>query len=231
VTGPKADKAEDLYALPLSEFTKARNALAKESGDKAIAKLKKPSATAWALNQAARSSKGDVARFLHAAERVRAAPGRQELADLRTAEADVRRAALKALGDTAGTHTAAVNTLLAAAAGDPDIAETLRAGTLTGDEEADTPTFGHGHGHGHGHATAKPKRDEVKEARQRKERERARQRYEEALADAKQADEHAADLEREAADAEDKAAKARAHADAARQQAEAARHKAEGLKP
>jgi hypothetical protein len=214
-------KVEDLYALPLGEFTAARNALAKESGDKSIAKLKKPSAPAWGLNQAARASKGDVARFLHAAERVRASPGREELAGLRSAEADVRRAALHALGDKAGAHTAAVNTLLAAAAADQDIAETLRAGTLTGTEEATTPEFG----------GAAPKRDEVKEARERRERDKARRRYEEAVADAKEADEHAAQLERDAADFEDKAAKARSHAEAARATADKAAARAEGLKP
>jgi hypothetical protein len=48
----KSDEAIDqLYQLPLDEFTAARNALAKESGDNAIKKLEKPTLPAWAVNQ------------------------------------------------------------------------------------------------------------------------------------------------------------------------------------
>lgn len=47
-----ADEAIDqLYQLPLDEFTAARNALAKETGDSAIKKLEKPNLAAWAVNQ------------------------------------------------------------------------------------------------------------------------------------------------------------------------------------
>lgn len=47
-----ADEAIDqLYQLPLDEFTAARNALAKDSGDSAIKKLEKPNLAAWAVNQ------------------------------------------------------------------------------------------------------------------------------------------------------------------------------------
>ena len=56
------DPASDLYALPLDEFTGARNALAKElaaGGDKDAAAevraLKKPGVPAWAVNQVARA--------------------------------------------------------------------------------------------------------------------------------------------------------------------------------
>lgn len=49
---PKDDEAlDELYQLPLDEFTAARNALAKESGDNAIKKLEKPTLPAWAVNQ------------------------------------------------------------------------------------------------------------------------------------------------------------------------------------
>jgi hypothetical protein len=40
-----------LYQLPLEEFTAARNALAKESGDNSVKKLEKPVLSAWAVNQ------------------------------------------------------------------------------------------------------------------------------------------------------------------------------------
>jgi len=45
------DRIDQLYQLSLDEFTAARNALAKESGDGAIKKLEKPNLAAWAVNQ------------------------------------------------------------------------------------------------------------------------------------------------------------------------------------
>jgi hypothetical protein len=45
------DRAAELYQLPLEEFTAARNALAKDTGDASIKKLEKPSLAAWAVNQ------------------------------------------------------------------------------------------------------------------------------------------------------------------------------------
>lgn len=45
------ERIEDLYRLPLDEFTATRNALAKESGDNSVKKLEKPSLPAWAVNQ------------------------------------------------------------------------------------------------------------------------------------------------------------------------------------
>ena len=45
------ERIDDLYQLPLDEFTAARNALAKELGDNAIKKLEKPNLAAWAVNQ------------------------------------------------------------------------------------------------------------------------------------------------------------------------------------
>ena len=45
------DPIDQLYQLSLDEFTAARNALAKETGDNAIKKLEKPNLAAWAVNQ------------------------------------------------------------------------------------------------------------------------------------------------------------------------------------
>jgi hypothetical protein len=52
----KADldaQIDQLYQLPLDEFTAARNALAKDAGDRAaeVKKLEKPNLAAWAVNQ------------------------------------------------------------------------------------------------------------------------------------------------------------------------------------
>ena len=41
-TGDSDDRIAELYQGPLEEFTAARNALAKETGDSAIKKLEKP---------------------------------------------------------------------------------------------------------------------------------------------------------------------------------------------
>jgi hypothetical protein len=45
------DAIDQLYQLPLDEFTAARNAAAKDTGDSAIKKLEKPTLPAWAVNQ------------------------------------------------------------------------------------------------------------------------------------------------------------------------------------
>jgi hypothetical protein len=45
------DKIDALFQLPLDEFTAARNALAKQTGDASIKKLEKPNLAAWAVNQ------------------------------------------------------------------------------------------------------------------------------------------------------------------------------------
>lgn len=217
---------DDLYELPLSEFTAARNKLAKELGDKSIAKLKKPSAAAWALNQAARTSKGDVARFLHAAANVRASADRAALAELRHTEADVRRAAQAAAGDKAGMVNE-INALLATAASDEDVGDVLRAGRLTGDEEANADGFVGMVAT----ATKAPPKDEMKEARERKAREEAKRKWEQADAAAKEAEEEADRIQREADDAADKAARLRARAETARGKADKARQKADDLKP
>ena len=42
---------DELYQLPLDEFTAARNDLAKSTGDASIKKLEKPNLAAWAVNQ------------------------------------------------------------------------------------------------------------------------------------------------------------------------------------
>lgn len=221
----KAETVEDLYALPRSEFVKARNALAKESGDKAIGKLRKPTMAAWALNQAARSNKGDVARFLHTAARVRNAADRDALDDLRDAESDVRRAAVAAVEGKSG-QLGDINALLAAAAADEEVGAALADGRLTGDEEA----TGFVLAPATESSKKAPKKDEVREARERKAREQARHKYEEAADRAREADAEADRLERDAADAEDKAARLRSRAESARQRAEKARDKADDLK-
>src|SRR5712691_1483646 len=71
------ERIDDLYGLPLDEFTAARNALAKElrasDGEAAerVKALRKPNAAAWALNQAVRREPGRLKEFLDAAGELR----------------------------------------------------------------------------------------------------------------------------------------------------------------
>ena len=64
------DSVDDLWALPLDEFTPARNELAKRLADPEIRKLKKPSVSAWAVNQLARRREVDVQRLIRVGERL-----------------------------------------------------------------------------------------------------------------------------------------------------------------
>ena len=64
-------EADELYALPLTDFIAARDALAKRlraDGDRdnaaAVKKLRKPAVAAWAANQLARRHKREVTRLL-----------------------------------------------------------------------------------------------------------------------------------------------------------------------
>lgn len=68
-----ADDVDRLYALPLGEFTAARNALAKELSDPELKKLKKPTLPAWAVNQLARQREVDMRRLIRAGESLESA--------------------------------------------------------------------------------------------------------------------------------------------------------------
>ena len=77
---PQASDVDALFALPLAEFTAARNALAarlKKEGKAADAEtvkaLAKPSATAWAVNQLYWRQRKDIERLFAIGEKVRKA--------------------------------------------------------------------------------------------------------------------------------------------------------------
>ena len=69
-----ADEADDLYALPLEEFTQARNAR-EALEDPSIKELKKPSVSAWARTSWRGSGEVDVRRLLRAGRLERAQRG------------------------------------------------------------------------------------------------------------------------------------------------------------
>jgi hypothetical protein len=146
-----------LYGLPLGEFTAARNALVRElqkAGAKdhaeEVRNLRKPAASAWAVNQLARRHPQQIRELIEAGTVLRKAQ-RDALAGKK---ADVREAAraqhalVDDLVDTAreilaeagvrATTAAAqrISSTLRAASSDPAAAKHLRAGRLRDDVEA-----------------------------------------------------------------------------------------------
>jgi hypothetical protein len=84
-------KIDDLYRLPLAEFTGARNALAKSlTGDEAkrVRKLEKPTVVPWAANQVYWRARSTYDRLMKSGEKLRAA----QIAALEGRAADVRAA-------------------------------------------------------------------------------------------------------------------------------------------
>ncbi len=144
-------KLDPLYKGPREEFIKLRNELAKRlraDGDKAagdrVAKLRKPTAAAWVVNQLAARKPKQVEKLIAAGDKLR---GLQEKLLAGDADADeVRKAgaaeqkAVDALLSTAKAlgreHGASGQTLdrvietLQAATVDPEVAEAIRAGRL-----------------------------------------------------------------------------------------------------
>jgi hypothetical protein len=84
-------KIDDLYHLPLGEFTAARNALAKSlAGDEAkrVKALEKPTVVPWAVNQVYWRARSTYDRLMKSGEKLRAA----QIAALEGRAADVRAA-------------------------------------------------------------------------------------------------------------------------------------------
>jgi len=231
-----ASVLEELYAVPLSAFTRERNARAaalKRAGDadtaRAVQALRKPTATLWATNQLARAEP----ERLDSVERVRRSQlrdGRAAAEAMRAQRAEldglVERAEelLKGAGFRASPDTTREisNTLLGAAV-DPQRAKDLRRGRLTeplgapGFEVlAGAPAGGHlrllpGGATTHGPAPRGARRDEP-------DRDETRRRPSPARATAAGKRQQAAERRRAAAEARQQAAEARqAAAEAERQ--------------
>jgi hypothetical protein len=156
--GETLAEIDELFAVPLHEFTAARNELAKRlkrEGDADAAEqvrtLAKPSVAAWAVNQLARREPEAVRSLLNVTARLRSAQerslkGERAADELRAAQAEEREtirsltraaeAVLLGAGRSAsGTTLERVSSLLrAAAVGEPG-RTALREGTLTGDVE------------------------------------------------------------------------------------------------
>jgi hypothetical protein len=148
---PRA-KAADLYGLPLDEFTKARDALAKEvrqAGDKEAADeiqaLRKPPVSAWAVNQLARRHPQELKALVKAGEGLRKAQraavgggGPDALRDATRAHRErleeLTSIARHELGAESATLQRVVQNLRTASV-DKEASKALLAGTLTGDVE------------------------------------------------------------------------------------------------
>jgi hypothetical protein len=154
-----ASKAiDELYSLPLAEFVARRDRLARtlrEEGERELAAetkgLRKPSVAAWAVNQLARREQPAIEQLLAAGERLRAA--HERLLGGGSAEAlqrasEEEREALRRLTRSAGpllaqsglsstsTTLERVRETLHAAAVDERVAELVRTGRVTTEEEA-----------------------------------------------------------------------------------------------
>lgn len=156
--GETLQEIDELFALPLDEFTAARNELAKRlkrDGDAEAAEqvraLPKPSVAAWAVNQLAHREPESVRSLLNVAARLRSAQerslkGERAADELRAAQAEEReiirglaRDAEAILREAAraasGTTLERVSSLLRAAAAVEPGRTALREGRLTGDVE------------------------------------------------------------------------------------------------
>ena len=154
---PVGQAADALYGLPPGEFTRARDARAKElrgDGDReaadAVKRLRKPTVAAWALNQLARRRAKDVERLVKAGEALRAAQEellaggdraafQQAASRERELVADLSAGAT-AMASEAGERGSGLQEKIAgtlhAAALDEETAEELRAGRLVREREA-----------------------------------------------------------------------------------------------
>lgn len=142
---PEVTDSSDLYSLPLDQFTAARDQLADRlrAGDdpeeaKRVAKLRKPSIAAWALNRVSRTSPKLVEGLLETHRELRQAGSVEKMRDA----SEARRTAVSALVEGAAevlradgrpdsdqTRDRVARTLLAVAT-DPEGEADLKEGTL-----------------------------------------------------------------------------------------------------
>ena len=153
-----AGEIDRLYALPLDEFTRERDELAKrlrKQGDAdaaaAVKALKKPSVAAWAVNQVRRDRPDDVRSLLEVTDELHrvygglsAAGARERMAEASDMQRDLIRALVRCAEQLleAGGHSANEQTLgkvadtLRAAALDEELREQLSTGRVVKEQRA-----------------------------------------------------------------------------------------------
>jgi hypothetical protein len=214
---------DELYGLPLEEWTRARNDLAARlrkahQGEQAdtVKALRKPSVPTWAINQLARREEGRMAALLAAGERLRKAQeqalrGKAVVGDVNAA-ARTEREAVRDLVNAARSILADVGHPATQPVLDR-ISQTLRAAAV---DESSRAQLEHGRlleevaGGGFGSLVAvrpvpRPRTDELREARERVKELRGK----------------AKALAREAREADAAASRAERDAERAREQAQA----------
>jgi hypothetical protein len=241
--GVSDDDPVGLYALPRDEFIPARTELArrlKEAGrsDEAaqVAKLRKPTVSAWAVNQLARGEAKTLGELVEAGERLKKA--QRSGKDLRTAAAERRRlidrlvrsasAILKGAGhgDSPATIQGVAHSLEAIAT-DTDALDQIRRGVL--EKELPAPA-GFGELAGLQIVTSGKTTEEARPSKARKPTkvdQRAREKVDRLSGQAEQAEEEARSLAEAAAKAERAAIRARNDAQRAEDRATKARERAD----
>ena len=126
--------ADELYQLAPDEFTHARDEAARAATDpatsKAIKGLRKPTASAHAVNRLVRDRGADIDELLHLGEQLRAAMAASE-GDVVRQLTEQRRALVGGLvTDLADAVRSDVVGTLEAATADPDLAAAVRSGRL-----------------------------------------------------------------------------------------------------
>jgi hypothetical protein len=242
--GDGDEDLEGLYALPRDEFIPARTELTRKlksagRSDEAaqVAKLRKPSVAAWAVNQLARSEAQTLGELVEAGERLKKA--QRSGKDLRTATAARRRlidqlvrsaeAILKDAGhgDSPSTLQGVAHSLEAIAT-DADALEQVRRGVL--EKELPAPA-GFGEVGGLQLVPDRATKEEPPAKGRRKGLSRtdqkAREKVERLTGQAEKAEEEARSLTEAAAKAERAAIRARSEAQRAEDRARTARDRAD----
>ena len=155
---PPSGEIDRLYALPLEEFTRERDELAKQLREQcerdaaaAVKALKKPSVAAWAVNQVRRDRPEDVRRLLEVTEELHrvyaglsSAGARERLEEAADMQRDLIRSLVRCAAQLleAGGHNAGEATLskvadtLRAAALDENLRARVSAGTVVKEQRA-----------------------------------------------------------------------------------------------
>jgi hypothetical protein len=129
------DSAEDLYGLPLDQFTQERDALAKrlradKERDEAhrVKRLRKPTVAAWAVNQLVRTQAKGIEALFEAGDAMTAAQAKGDADRLRRAGADQRDALASLMSRAEGLLDSDGHSLAAAVL--EKVSETLRAAAI-----------------------------------------------------------------------------------------------------
>jgi hypothetical protein len=238
--------ASQLYGLAPEDFTAARNELVKRlraagRRDQAsgVARLRKPPATVWALNQVARQSPEALRAVFDAGARLRAAMDAAlggDASSVRAARADERQAVAAAVA-AAGRHLEGsghpatdaarrrMEATLRAAMVDDSVAERLGQGVLDADQDA--PGFGFGGSAGSLAGETAPAVEPDPDVAAEEAARQAAERRTRLIEEADRLASRAGDLEATAREAEAVALRARQAADEATQRATEARARAE----